>query len=84
MKSGSFELAEKCLEESGDFGGLLLLATSSGNAEMISRLANTSKQNDKTNIAFVSYFLLGRYGISVLLLHTDNSMIFYKIIFSQI
>ncbi|EDV24175.1 uncharacterized protein TRIADDRAFT_26362, partial [Trichoplax adhaerens] len=60
MKNGAFDLAEKCLEESGDFGGLLLLATSSGNADMISRLASTSKKNDKTNIAFVSCFLLGR------------------------
>ena len=43
-----------------DFGGLLLLATSAGDADMILRLAETSAQKGKNNVAFLAYFLLGR------------------------
>lgn len=44
-----------------DFGGLLLLATSAGDADMILRLAETSAQKGKNNVSFLAYFLLGRY-----------------------
>ena len=40
-------------------GGLLLLATSSGDAEMVAKLGETATQSGKNNVAFLSHFLLG-------------------------
>lgn len=54
-----FELAQECLHNAQDFGGLLLLATSSGNSSMVQKLGETAEQNGKNNVAFLSYFLLG-------------------------
>lgn len=47
---------------------MLLLATSAGDADMILRLAETSAQKGKNNVAFLAYFLLGRLeeGIELL------------------
>ncbi|KAM7434521.1 Coatomer subunit beta' [Porites harrisoni] len=63
-----FQLAQECLINAQDFGGLLLLATSAGDADMILRLAETSAQKGKNNVAFLAYFLLGRLeeGIELL------------------
>ena len=55
-----FQLAQECLINAQDFGGLLLLATSAGDADMILRLAETSAKKGKNNVAFLAYFLLGR------------------------
>ena len=55
-----FQLAQECLINAQDFGGLLLLATSAGDADMILRLAQTSAEKGKNNVAFLAYFLLGR------------------------
>ncbi|EDO47813.1 predicted protein [Nematostella vectensis] len=55
-----FQLAQECLHHAQDFGGLLLLATSSGDADMITRLAVTAKDKGKNNVAFLAYFMLGR------------------------
>jgi len=38
----------------------LLLATSSGDADMIARLAVTAAKKGKNNVAFLAYFVLGR------------------------
>ncbi|XP_031563189.1 coatomer subunit beta'-like [Actinia tenebrosa] len=54
------QLAQECLHHAQDFGGLLLLATSSGDADMISRLAITAAKKGKNNVAFLAYFVLGR------------------------
>ena len=56
---GEFELAQQCLHHAQDFGGLLLLATSSGNAEMVRKLGETADDTGKNNVSFLSYFLLG-------------------------
>ena len=40
-------------------GGLLLLATSSGDANMVAKLGETATQSGKNNVAFLSHFLLG-------------------------
>lgn len=63
-----FQLAQECLINAQDFGGLLLLATSAGDADMILRLAETSANKGKNNVAFLAYFLLGRLeeGIELL------------------
>ncbi|XP_014670338.1 PREDICTED: coatomer subunit beta'-like [Priapulus caudatus] len=54
-----FQLAQECLHHAEDYGGLLLLATSAGNADMVEKLGQTSQATGKNNVAFLSYFLLG-------------------------
>jgi len=54
-----FSLAQECLHNAQDFGGLLLLATSSGDADMVAKLGETATQSGKNNVAFLSHFLLG-------------------------
>ncbi|GIY73245.1 coatomer subunit beta' [Caerostris darwini] len=55
-----FQLAEECLHHAKDYGGLLLLATSSGNASMVEKLAQSSEAEGINNVSFMSYFLLGK------------------------
>ncbi|GFQ97770.1 coatomer subunit beta' [Trichonephila clavata] len=55
-----FQLAEECLHHAKDYGGLLLLATSSGNASMMEKLAQSSELEGINNVSFMSYFLLGK------------------------
>jgi len=54
-----FELAQECLHKANDYGGLLLLATSSGNTDMVKALGETASSADKNNVSFLSSFLLG-------------------------
>ena len=46
--------------EAHDFGGLLLLASCSGDAEMIKKLAEDAQADGKHNVAFMAHYLLGR------------------------
>eukprot|EP01137_Pigoraptor_chileana_P025406 Opistho-2@94866 len=55
-----FRLAEESLIHAKDFSGLLLLYSSSGNADGLTRLAITARTEGRNNIAFLSMFLLGR------------------------
>ncbi|XP_056139515.1 coatomer subunit beta'-like [Lampris incognitus] len=55
-----FSLAQECLHHAQDYGGLLLLATASGNASMVGKLADAAERDGKTNVAFLSYFLQGK------------------------
>merc|ERR1719334_1355130 len=54
-----FELAQQCLHEAQDHGGLLLLATAAGNADMVGKLGASAEEAGKNNVSFLSYFLLG-------------------------
>merc|ERR1712088_1308538 len=54
-----FDLAQQCLHEAQDHGGLLLLATAAGNADMVGKLGASAEQAGKNNVSFLSYFLLG-------------------------
>jgi len=54
-----FELAQQCLHEAQDHGGLLLLATAAGNDAMVEKLGAASQESGKHNVSFLSYFLLG-------------------------
>lgn len=58
-KQNKFELVKECLERANDFGGLLLLASSSGDAAMIGNLGEKGAAQGKHNISFLSMFLLG-------------------------
>ncbi|XP_072249091.1 coatomer subunit beta'-like [Leuresthes tenuis] len=55
-----FSLAQECLHQAQDYGGLLLLATTSGNVEMVGKLAEGAEEDGKTNVAFLTYFMQGR------------------------
>lgn len=54
-----FELVKECYTRANDFGGLLLLATSSGDADMLKTLGENGLEQGKFNISFLSMFLLG-------------------------
>nr|CAG4640646.1 EOG090X01FO [Eulimnadia texana] len=55
----NFELAQECLHKANDFGGLLLLATASGNADMVQRLGDAAETAGTNNVAFLARFLSG-------------------------
>ncbi|XP_078102851.1 coatomer subunit beta'-like [Sander vitreus] len=68
-----FSLAQECLHQAQDYGGLLLLATASGNANMVGKLADGAEKDGKTNVAFLTYFLQGRLDKCLdLLIETDR------------
>ena len=52
-------MAEECLKFAMDFSGLLLLYSSLGDAEGISKLATLCKEQGKNNVAFLCLFMLG-------------------------
>lgn len=56
---GQFDLAQQCLHNASDFAGLLLLATSSGNASMVNKLGESAAAKGINNVAFLSHFILG-------------------------
>lgn len=55
-----FGLAQECLHQAQDFGGLLLLASSAGNRDMVGRLGDAASKAGQNNVAFLSNFVLGR------------------------
>ena len=55
-----FGLALECFHHAKDYSGLLLLATSAGDAGTLERLAETTSSAGKNNVTFISNFLLGR------------------------
>ena len=60
MAKCQFGLALECLHHAHDFGGLLLLATSAGDAGTVDKLTQLSTSEGHNNIAFMANFLLGR------------------------
>ncbi|XP_067450149.1 coatomer subunit beta'-like [Thunnus thynnus] len=68
-----FSLAQECLHQAQDYGGLLLLATASGNATMVGKLAEGAERDGKTNVAFLTYFMQGKLDKCLdLLIKTDR------------
>eukprot|EP00123_Amoebidium_parasiticum_P009176 comp19305_c0_seq1/m.22166 comp19305_c0_seq1/g.22166 ORF comp19305_c0_seq1/g.22166 comp19305_c0_seq1/m.22166 type:complete len:898 (-) comp19305_c0_seq1:632-3325(-) len=56
----NFGLAEECMIQAKDYGGLLLLFTTAGNVQGLSKLAEVSRQAGRNNVTFVCLFLLQR------------------------
>lgn len=54
------EMAEECMKQAMDLSGLLLLYSSLGDVEGISRLASLAKQQGKNNVAFLCLYMLGK------------------------
>lgn len=73
-KQNQFELVKECLERANDFGGLLLLASSSGDANMIRNLGELGANQGKHNISFLSMFLLGDLDSCLQILINTNRL----------
>ncbi|KAJ8410925.1 hypothetical protein AAFF_G00188820 [Aldrovandia affinis] len=69
-----FRLAQECLHHAQDYGGLLLLATASGNATMVGKLAEGAERDGKNNVAFLTYFLQGKLNNCLELLIRTNRL----------
>jgi len=69
LSNGDLALAEKCAQNASDFSGLLLMYTSSGNAEGIAELLETTDMKGLTNISFVCSLLCGNLKRCVDILH---------------
>ncbi|XP_064157381.1 coatomer subunit beta'-like [Anguilla rostrata] len=69
-----FRLAQECLHHAQDYGGLLLLATASGNAAMVGKLAECAERDGKNNVAFLTYFLQGKLNNCLELLIRTNRL----------
>lgn len=57
--TNNLQLAKECMQKAQDYGGLLLVATSSGDAELLRKLGEDTHEDGKNNISFLSFFLLG-------------------------
>ncbi|KAK3824930.1 MAG: coatomer WD associated region-domain-containing protein [Benniella sp.] len=60
MEKWRVNLAEECFVHAKDLSGLLLIYTSSGNAQGLLKLAEMAKAAGKSNIAFACYLNLGQ------------------------
>ena len=60
MAKCQFGLALECLHHAQDFGGLLLVATSAGDAVTLDKLAQSADSEGQHNVAFMAHLLLGR------------------------
>ncbi|KAJ1404091.1 WD40/YVTN repeat-like-containing domain superfamily [Sesbania bispinosa] len=72
MSTGKLEMAEECLKHATDLSGLLLLYSSLGDAEGISKLATLAKEQGKNNVAFLCLFMLGKLEDCLQLLVESN------------
>ncbi|PKA57196.1 Coatomer subunit beta'-1 [Apostasia shenzhenica] len=72
MSTGKLDLAEECLSHALDLSGLLLLYSSLGDAEGITRLASLAKKHGKNNVAFLCLFMLGKLEDCIQLLVESN------------
>ncbi|TVU33003.1 hypothetical protein EJB05_24774, partial [Eragrostis curvula] len=72
MSSGKLEMAEECLLHAMDLSGLLLLYSSLGDAEGITKLASVAKEQGKNNVAFLCFFMLGKLEECLQLLIESN------------
>ena len=48
------------MHQAHDFGGLTLLASAAGNTDMIARVGAGAAKAGQNNVAFLSYFVLGK------------------------
>ncbi|ENN71955.1 hypothetical protein HUJ04_003032 [Dendroctonus ponderosae] len=57
--NNNLQLAKECMQKAQDYGGLLLLATSSGDLDLVKHLADFTYTEEKYNLSFLSYLLAG-------------------------
>ncbi|CAD6997034.1 coatomer subunit beta' [Ceratitis capitata] len=56
-RKNNMQLVKECMQKANDFSGLLLLATSSGDEKMLEEVAESSSNQGRHNIAFLSSFV---------------------------
>lgn len=56
-RKNNMALVKECMQKANDFSGLLLLATASGDAEMLEELGDNGSAQGRHNISFLSAFL---------------------------
>ena len=71
---GQFGLAMECLHHAEDYGGLLLLATSAGDVDTLTRVGKQAATNGHNNVAFISNFLLGQLEVCLEILITSQRL----------
>ena len=59
-----FGLALECLHHAKDYSGMMLLATSAGDADTLQKLAELSSGEGQNNVAFTANFCLGKYVLT--------------------
>ena len=52
-------MEQDCLQEAGDFGGLLLLATVTGDGAAVRQLGDDAQAGGENNVAFLTRFISG-------------------------
>eukprot|EP00741_Cyanophora_paradoxa_P015643 tig00020903_g15100.t1 len=72
LASSNLTLAEECLTKAQDLNGLLLIHSSTGNAEGMVALAKLAKDQGKNNVAFAALLLLGKLEDCLELLIATN------------
>ncbi|KAL1107903.1 hypothetical protein V6Z11_D03G077200 [Gossypium hirsutum] len=72
LRRYNLAMAEECMKHAIDLSGLLLLYSSLGDAEGISRLASLSKEQGKNNVVFLCLFMLGKLEDCLQLLVESN------------
>ncbi|KAL0663347.1 hypothetical protein Bca4012_100184 [Brassica carinata] len=72
MSTGKLGMAEECMRHAVDLSGLLLLYSSLGDAEGLTKLAALAKEQGKNNVAFVCLFMLGQVEDCLHLLVESN------------
>ncbi|KAJ6704278.1 COATOMER [Salix viminalis] len=72
MSNGKLEMAEECMMHATDLSGLLLLYSSLGDAEGISKLGSLAIEQGKINVAFLCLFMLGKVEDCLQLLVESN------------
>lgn len=58
-KRVDIQLAQLCFKNANDYGGLILLATSSGDEDLLRHVAVEADRENQSNVAFMAYFTLG-------------------------
>lgn len=56
-RKNNMALVKECMQKANDFSGLLLLATASGDEQMLQELGDNGSKQGRHNIAFLSSFL---------------------------
>ena len=60
IRQCQFGLAQECLHHAQDYAGLLLLASSAGQTDVMAKLASAAETAEINNVAFYSFFMLGK------------------------
>ncbi|KAL1199366.1 Coatomer subunit beta'-1 [Cardamine amara subsp. amara] len=72
MSTGKLDMAEECMRHAMDLSGLLLLYSSLGDADGLTKLAALAKEQGKNNVAFLSLLMLGQVEDCLHLLVDSN------------